>query len=223
MVFNTSGHVFAKEIITLNVKWYLSYKLSYRDLKDMAKDRGLSINPSTINRWVLKFTPGFEKAARTQKKPVNSSWRMDETYIKVNGEWKYLYRAVDKEGNTVDYLLRAKRDRKAAAAFFKKAIGSSGVPEKINIDKSGSNTSGINECNKIYETNIEIRQNKYLNNLIEQDHRHIKQLCRATLGFQSFRSARITIAGFEVMRMLKKKQFAAGADAPAMDFCDLIK
>ena len=222
MPFDTSGHSFERDIIMLNVRWYLSYKLSYRDLKEMAHERGLCVDHTTIYRWVIKFTPGMEMAIRNRKKPVGRSWRMDETYIKINGQWEYLYRAVDKEGQTVDYLLTAKRDKKAAKRFFKKAIGSNCIPEKINIDKSGANTATIKDYNKSEKTNIEIRQNKYLNNLIEQDHRSIKQLSRATLWFKRFWTASITLAGFECMHMLRKNQVLAGGQTPAEQFYVLM-
>ena len=143
----------------------------------MALDRGVEVDQSTIHRWVVKFSPDLEKSVRKNKSSVGSSWRMDETYIKVKGQWKYLYRAVDKKVQTVDYLLIAKRDKKASKRFFKKAIKSNVIPEKINIDKSGSNAAAIKEYNKEEGINIEICQNKYLNNLVEQDHRFIKQLC----------------------------------------------
>ncbi|HYX37898.1 MAG TPA: IS6 family transposase, partial [Oligoflexus sp.] len=196
MLFDIKGHCFERQIIMLHVRWYLSYKLSYRDLMEMAAERGLEVDHSTIYRWVIKFTPGLEKAVRRLKRPSGKSWCLDETYIKVKGQWKYLYRAVDKEGDTVDYLLTAKRDRKAAKRFLCKAVKSNDEPIKINIDKSGANTAGINDYNDDAGADIEIRQNKYLNNIIEQDHRPIKQLCRATLGFGRFRTARITIGGF---------------------------
>ena len=154
----------------------------------------------------MKFTPQIEEGFRKKKKPVGSSWRMDETYVKVKGKWKYLYRAVDKEDNTIDYLLTAKRDLKAAKRFFKKSINSNGVPEKINIDKSGSNKAAIEAINNENETKIEIRQCKYLNNIIESDHRFIKRIIRPMLGFKSFWSASITLAGIEVVRMIKKGQ-----------------
>ncbi len=195
MLFDTKGHSFERDIIMLNVRWYLSYKLNYRDLEEMAAERGLKVDHTTIYRWVIKFTPELEKAVRLLKRPAGKSWRLDETYIKVKGQWKYLYRAVDKEGNTVDYLLTAKRDRKAAKRFICKAIKSNVGPIKINIDKSGANTAGINDYNYDEGLDVEIRQNKYLNNVIEQDHRPIKQLCRATLGFKKFRTAEITIGG----------------------------
>ena len=133
---------------------------------------------------------------------------MDETYIKVKGKWVYLYRAVDKYGDTIDFMLRAKRDKRAAKAFFKKAIKSGGQPINVNIDKSGSNTSALNSINKplSVEDQIEIRQNKYLNNTIEGDHRFIKKPTRPMLGFKSFKSAAKTIAGIELLHMIKKGQ-----------------
>ncbi|HYX39717.1 MAG TPA: IS6 family transposase [Oligoflexus sp.] len=218
MLFDTSGHSFERQIIMLNVRWYLSYKLSYRDLEEMARERGFEVDHTTIYRWVIKFTPGLEKAVRRLKRPLGKSWRLDETYIKVKGQWKYLYRAVDKEGNTVDYLLTAKRDRKAAQRFLSRAIRSNGEPIKITIDKSGANTAGIQAYNEGEGTDIEIRQNKYLNNVIEQDRRPIKQLCRTTLGFKRFRTARITIGGFEAMRIIRKLQVRAEGDTSAEIF-----
>ncbi len=206
----------------LNVRWYLSYKLSYRDLEEMARERGLEVDHTTIYRWVIKFTPEIEKAVRKLKRTIGKSWYMDETYVKVKGEWKYLYRAVDREGNTVDYLLTAKRDRKAAKRFISKAIESNEEPAKINIDKSGANTSGIEDFNYDEGIDIEIRQNKYLNNRIEQDHRPIKQRCRATLGFKSFRTATITIGGFESMRIIRKRQMNTGGETSAEFFYSMV-
>ncbi len=171
MLFDTKGHCLERDIIMLNVRWYLSYKLSYRDLEEMSAERGLEVDHTTIYRWVIKFTPELEKPVRRLKRPAGKSWKLDETYIKVKGHWKYLYRAVDKDGNTVDYLLTAKRDRKAAKRFLCKAIKLNDEPTKINIDKSGANTAAINDYNDDEGTDIEIRQNKYLNNMIEQDHR----------------------------------------------------
>ena len=159
----------------LNVRWYLTYKLSYRDLQEMAAERGIDMNHTTIYRWVIKFTPEVEKVTRENKRPVGKSWRLDETYIKVKGQWKYLYRAVDKGGNTVDYILTAKRDRKAAKRFLCKAVGSDNKPIKINIDISDTNTSAINDYND-YGSDIENRMNKHLNNIVEHEHRPIKQI-----------------------------------------------
>ncbi len=221
MLFDTRGHSFAREILMLNVRWYLSYKLSYRDLEEMAAERGVDIDHSTIYRWVIKFTPEIEKEVFKNKRPVAKSWRLDETYIKVKGQWKYLYRAVDKQGKTIDILLTARRDCTAAKRFLIKAIKLNGTPIKINIDKSGSNTSTIKHYNDEEATNIEIRQNKYLNNLIEQDHRPIKHLCKAPLWFKAFRTAKITIGGFESMRMIRKKQIQAEGKTSAEIFNSL--
>ena len=200
------GSQFPSEIILQNIYCYLRYSLSYRDLEEMAQERGLDVDHSTIQRWVVKYWLEIESNFRKNKKQVSGSWRMDETYVKVNGKWKNLYRAVDKEGNTIDYLLRARRNKKAAWKFFNKAIDSNGVPDKINIDKSGSNKAGIGGYNQENGTLIEIRQCKYLNNIVEQDHRFIKRIIRPMLGFKSFLSASITLAGIEVVRMLKKNQ-----------------
>ena len=175
-----------------------------------------------LNRWVIKYVPLLETEFRARKQPVGSSWRMDETYVKVKGSWKYLYRAVDKAGATVDFLLTAKRDRKAALRFLRKAINGNGTPEKITIDKSGANKAAINSHNSEHETDIEIRQVKYLNNLVEQDHRAIKRLTRPMLGFKSFRSAAVTLAGIELMHMIRKGQLrTTGEMCPARQFYSL--
>ncbi len=201
------GHRVEKDIILTCVRWYLAYPLSYRNLEEMMAERGAPVDHSNIYRWVQKFTPKLEAAFRKgRKRPVGNSWRMDETYIKIKGQWRYLYRAVDKEGQTIDFLLAAHRDKKAAKRFLRKAVGQHGLPEKITIDKSGANTAAIEALVEETSHEIEIRQIKYLNNLIEQDHRSIKRIVRPMLGFQSFRSARITVQGVELMHMIKKGQ-----------------
>ena len=197
---------FPPEVIVQCVYWYCRFSLSYRDIEEMMKDRGVDVDHSTINDWVIKFLPQLEVEFRKRKKRAGTSWRADETYIKANGKWKYLYRAVDKDGNTIDFLLTAKRNLKAAKRFFKKAIDNNGAPEKINIDKSGANKAGIEHYNKENDSNIEIRQCKYLNNIVEQDHRFIKRIIRPMLGFKNFFSASITMAGIEIVRMIKKGQ-----------------
>ena len=127
----------------------------------MVQERGVDVDHSSLNRWVLKFTPAFDKTFRQRKRAVDTSWRLDETYIRLKGQWKYLYRTVDKAGRTVDGLLTAKRDRKAASRFLRKAIDQCGVPQKITIDKSGANTAGIEDYNRDHETDIGLRQAKY--------------------------------------------------------------
>ena len=193
------------EAIMTFVYMRLRYSLSYRDLEEMTGMRAeISIDHATLQRWVYRFSKLIEDQVRKKKRPVNGSWRMDETYVKVSGKWVYLYRAVDSEGQTIDFLLRAKRDSKAALAFFKKAIKNNGEPKKVTIDKSGSNKSALNKINETLEKPIEIRQIKYLNNIIEQDHRFIKKRIKPMLSFKSFNSARRTIAGIESIRMIQK-------------------
>jgi putative transposase len=205
------GHRVEKDIILLCVRWYLAYPLSYRNLEEMMEERGIQVDHSNIYRWVQKFTPPLEAAFRNGKKrSVGSSWRMDETYIKIKGQWKYLYRAVDKEGQTIDFLLTAHRDKKAAKRFLKKAVRQHELPDKITIDKSGANTAAIEALIEETGHEIEIRQNKYLNNRVEQDHRAVKRIVRAMLGFMSFRAASITLRGIELVHMLKKGQMNAG-------------
>lgn len=155
---------------------------------------------------MLKYAPEIEKQFRQRKRPTGTSWRLDETYVRVKGQWKYLYRAVDKAGQTVDFLLTAKRDCAAAKRFLCKAIRHQGTPEKITIDKRGTNTAAIESYNEEQGTTIEIRQCKYLNNVIEQDHRAVKRLTRPMLGFQSFWAVGDTLAGIEVMHMIRKGQ-----------------
>jgi len=214
------GSHFEKEIILWGVRWYVAYPLSYRQLEEMMAERGVSVDHSTLNRWVFNYAPEIEKQFRQRKRLVGTSWRMDETYVRVKGQWKYLYRAVDKAGQTVDFLLTAKRDRAAAKRFLRKAIRHQGTPEKITIDKSGANKAAIESHNEEQGTTIEIRQCKYLNNLIEQDHRAVKRLTRPMLGFQSFWAAQHTLAGIEVMHMIRKGQLECGSETqtPAEQF-----
>ncbi len=200
------GRHFQHDMILQSVRWYLAYALSYRDIEEVMQERGFSVDHSTINRWVLHYSPQLDTAFRQKKKRVGHRWRMDETYVKIKGQWKYYYRAVDKQGQTIDFLLTATRDTKAALRFLKKAIAQNGKPSLVNIDQSGANTAGLKQVNRDNKTRITIRQCKYLNNIIEQDHRRIKRLTRPMLGFKNFHAAQRTLAGIEVMAMIKKGQ-----------------
>ncbi|QJC56587.1 hypothetical protein HC248_01895 [Polaromonas vacuolata] len=200
------GVRFPIDIILVCIRWYAAYPLSYRQLEEMMQERGVFVDHSSINRWAIRFLPLLEKVLRKHKRPVGGSWRMDETYIKVNGVWKYLYRAVDKEGKTVDFLLTARRDKAAALRFFDKAMKASSVPERVTMDKSGANKAAMDEINGRGETLIIVRQVKYLNNIVEQDHRAIKRVTRPMLNFKSFRAARNVLAGIELMHMIRKGQ-----------------
>jgi len=182
------------------------------------EERGVDVDHSTINRWVLKYTPLLEEEFKRRKRPVGTSWRMDETYIKVHGKWRYLYRDVGKYGDTIDFLLTAKRDENAALRFLHKAIDNNGRPEKINIDGSAANAAAIKEYNKGYKTNIERRSCRYLNNIVEQDHRFVKRRLRATLGLKTFRSAIITICGIELVHMIRKGQLDYDSSRLVSDF-----
>src|ERR1700734_2856697 len=147
MTIASKGSHFERDVILWGVRWYVAYPISYRQIEEMMEERGVEVDHSTLNRWVLKYVPASEKAFLARKRPVGFSWRLDETYVKVKGAWKYLYRAVDRAGATVDFLMTAKRDRKAALRFLRKAIWHNGTPSKITIDKSGANTAAIESHN----------------------------------------------------------------------------
>jgi putative transposase len=149
---------FPKDIILMGVRWYVAYPLSTRHVEELMQERGVSVDHSTVNRWVIKYSPQLEEAFHRRKRPVWVSWRMDETYIQVKGEWRYLYRAVDTHGQTIDFLLTEHRDTEAALRFLKKAIRRHGVPETITIDGSNANEAAIRSYNQDHGTNIIIRQ-----------------------------------------------------------------
>ena len=217
-------HCFPKSIILQAVYFKLRFSLSYRDVEELMEIRGVKVDHATIQRWVFKFTPMLDKEFRKRKKRVGNRWRLDETYIKIKGEWKYLYRAVDKEGNTIDFLLAKRRQRMGAQSFLIKAIENNGKPELINIDKSGSNSSAIRVYNRralATKTKIKIRQCKYLNNIVEQDHRFIKKRIVQGLGFKEFESAKRTIAGIEIVHMIKKNQMISQGETMFDSFTSL--
>jgi transposase-like protein len=183
------------EVMLVCARWYAAYPLSFRHLEEIMQERGVFVDHSTVHRWALKILPAMALIFCRRKRPTSNSWRMDETYIKVAGQWKYLYRAVDKCGDTVDFLLTAKRDLAAARRYLENAINLHGLPDKIIIDKSGANTAAIRSINDDACVDIELRQSKYLNNIIEQDHRAVKRITNPMLGFKSFWNAQKLIAG----------------------------
>jgi putative transposase len=200
------GRHFQKDMILQSVRRYLTYSLSYRDIKELMQERGFSVDHSTLNRWGLHYFPQLEAPFRLKKKRAGNRWRMDETDIKVKGQRAYYYRAIDKQGQTIDCLLTAKRDKQAALRFLRKAIGENGKPSLMNIDQSGVNQAGLKQFNRNHNTRFKIRQCTYLNNIIEQDHRRIKRNTRPMLGFKNFYAAQRTLGGMEVMAMIKKGQ-----------------
>jgi putative transposase len=208
------------------VFFYVRYAVSYRDLEKIMAERGVQIDHATLNRWVVKYSPDIAKAAQTRKQTTAGSWRMDETYIKVKGKWMYLYRAVDKYGKTLNFMLSRRRDKAAARLFFRRAIETNGLPSRIVIDKSGANLAGLQRINvglKFSRTKqrIEILRVKYLNNIVEQDHRFIKKITRPTLGFKTFHTAAATLAGIEVAHMIQKTTISNKPHVAVQTICQL--
>ena len=206
MAISFKGAHFPNEIILMGVRWYVAYPLSTRHVEELMEERGVEVDHSTINRWVIKYSPQLEEAFHRRKRAVWVSWRLDETSIKVKGQWRYLYRAVGKQGQTIDFLLTEHRDTEAALRFLKKAIRRNGLPETITIDGSDAKEAAIKRYNEEHGTSIIIRQVKYLNNIVEQDHRGVKRVTRPMLGFKSFEAAQDTLVGIELMHMIKKRQ-----------------
>jgi len=208
-----AGRWFEDEIIILCLRWYFRYKLSYRDLVGMMSERGLLIAHSTILRWVIRYAEACEKRWRRYERPVGGSWRADETYSKVRGEWMYLYRAVDGQGNTVEFFFSRTRGVAAAKAFFRKALKHHGEPHSITLDGHEPSHSALRRMGMRGEFNfrganpVKIRSCQYLNNIIEQDHRRIKQRCYPMLQFQRFYNAGKVIVGIELAQKIRKRPF----------------
>jgi transposase, IS6 family len=181
------GRQFTAEVILWAVRWYVMFPISYRDLELMLQDRGVSVDHTTIYRWIQAYAPEIEKRIRPHLRSSNGSWRVDETYVKMKGRWMYLYRAVDSRGQTIDFLLSAKRDAEAAKRFFRKALGQ---PHKVNprtitVDKNPAypcTVTGMKQDGELWCL-ARLRQCKFLNNIVEQDHRRVKRLVRPGLGF----------------------------------------
>ena len=203
---------FRGEIILWAVRWYCKYGISYRELEEMMTERGNAVDHSTIFRWVQRYAPEMEKRLKWYlRSSLHQSWRVDETYVKVKGQWVYLYRAVDKHGDTIDFYLSPTRNAKAAKRFLGKALKGRKdweMPYVINTDKAGCYPIAIAELKQEGKCPqaTEHRQVKYLNNIVEADHGKLKRLIRPTLGFKTMKTAYATIKGFEVMRALKKGQ-----------------
>ena len=206
------GRHFEGVVVLWAVRWYCRYPISYRDLETMMTERGVAVDHSTIYRWVQHYAPEMEKRLRWQWRRAGSgSWRVDETYVKVRGKWTYLYRAVDKYGDTIDFYLSATRNTKAAKRFLGKALKGWKdweLPEVVNTDKAPTYAGAIAELKAEGKCPQETRhrQVKYLNNVVEADHGKLKLLIRPVRGFKTLKTAYATIKGFEVMRALRKGQ-----------------
>jgi transposase-like protein len=215
------GRHFDGQIIVLCVSWYTSFKLSFRDLVIMMKDRGITLTHTTILRWVQHYLPEFEKRWSRYDRPVGGSWRMDETYIKVRGSWVYLYRAVDKAGRTVDFFLSRNRDVTAAKTFLRNAMKNRRTPTKITLDAYAASYRAVREMKETGELprRVKVRSSQYLNNLAEQDHRRIKQRIRPMLGFKRFDHAAITISGIELAEKIKKASSKSASSGIGQQRC----
>ena len=212
------------EIIMCCVRWYLRYCLSYRDLAEMMQERGLGIVHSTIYRWIQYYAKGLERKIRPHFRTPNGSWRVDETYIKVKGKWHYLYRAVDKYGDTIDFYLSQTRNAEAAKRFFTKALDANGYPSVVTVDKNPAYPVAIEELQteKKLPGDVRLRQVKYLNNIVEQDHRRIKRKSRHAMGYFSYATACITIYGIEIINMIFKGQLGDVVDRTAQGLKNFI-
>ena len=201
---------FSGEIIVWAIRWYCQFAVSYRDLVIMAKERGVPIVHTTMMRWVHMYAPSLKKRLKRFLKISNDSWRIDETYIKVKGVWHYLYRAVDSEGKTLDWMLSKERNQKAAEAFLKQTLGNDHctAPRIVGVDKNPAYPPAFKAVKKLglIPKKTELRQAKYLNNIIEQDHRFPKRRIRYSQWLQTFETAQKTISGYESMHMLRKGQ-----------------
>ncbi|MBC8718558.1 IS6 family transposase [Ochrobactrum sp. Marseille-Q0166] len=205
------GRHFDKSVILLCVRWYLAYNLSLRNLKEMMAERGIDLDHSTVHRWVICFNPKLLERFNEKKRQVTRKWNLDKIYIKVKGERLHLYCAIDSNGDTVEFYLSKKRDLSAAKRFIRKALARHGRPVRITIDGSETNRLAILQCNAESRLRqdgklIAIRSSKYMNNSIEQDHRRIKRRTRSLLGFKSQTAAGITLAGIELIHMMRKQQ-----------------
>ena len=209
------GRHFDRSVILLCVRWYLAYSMSLRDLEEMMAERGVQVDHATIHRWTVHYAPLLLEQFNRRKRPVTGKWHVDETYIKVRGQWRYLYRAIDSNGDTVEFWLSDRRNLTAAKRFLRKALKRHGRPERIVIDGSQTNREAIPACDTIDRLQdrsrrplkpIRIRQSAYLNNCIEQDHRAIKRRIRPMLGFKAMASARVILSGIEMVYMMRKGQ-----------------
>jgi transposase-like protein len=211
--FLFSRRRFEDNVIILCVRWYLRFKLSYRDMAEIAWELGVSVSPSTILRWVVRYAEEFANRWLAFEQRVGRSWRADETYVKVGGQWMFLYRAVDQRGRTVESYLSRTRDVAAAKAFFRKALKHHGEPRSITLDAFKPSHAALrrmgmqNEFNFRWENPVKIRSCKYLNNIVEQDHRRIKFRVQPMLGFKKFYNARRVLIGVELLQKLHKGQY----------------
>jgi putative transposase len=227
------GRHLDRSVILLCVRWYLAYSLSLRDLEEMMAERGISVDHATIHRWTVHYAPLLLERFNQRKRAVTGKWHIDETYVKVRGQWRYLYRAIDSNGDTVGLWFSERRNLTAAKRFLRKALKRHGRPERIVIDGSQTNKEAILSCDaesrlqdrsRHWLKPIWIRQSCYVNNWIEQDHRAIKRRIRPMLGFKSMGSACAVLGGIEMLHMMRKGQarYACNRRPPLAEQFDLL-
>ncbi len=209
------GRHFDRSVILLCVRWYLAYNLSLRNLEEMMAERGISVDHATVHRWVVRYSPELLERFNRRKRSVTGKWHVDETYLKVRGQWRYLYRAIDSNGDTVEFWFSERRNLTAAKRFLRKALKRHGRPERIVIDGSQTNREAILSCDAeswLQDRSrrslkpVRIRQSAYLNNRIEQDYRAIKRRIRPMLGFKAITTAQVILSGIEMIHMMRKGQ-----------------
>ena len=204
------GRHFTSEVILWALRWYLASPISYLDLALMLSDRGVVVDHTTLFWWVLAYAATLERRIRPHLRPCTGSWRVDETYIKIKSVWTYPYSAVDSLGQTIDFFLSARRDAAAARRFFRKALAQPHTvnPRTITVDKNPAYPRAVTNMKRAGDLwrFSRLRQYKYMNNIVEQDHQRIKRLVRPGLGFASLPIARRALAGYEAMAMITKEQ-----------------
>jgi len=206
-----AGFRFPREVISVAVRWYLRYGLSYRDVEELLAERGVTVDHVTIYRWVQRFTPEFVEAARTCRHASGDRWFVDETYVKVNGRWTYLYRAVDQYGQVIDVWLSTSRDLPAARTFFTRALATGSMPVEVTTDRAPAYPRVLDELvpGALHDTK------QYANNRVEADHGRLKARLRPMRGLKTFRSARILAAGHAFVQNLRRGHYDIATDEPA--------
>ena len=205
-----AGFRFPREVITVAVRWYLRYGLSYRDVEELLAERGVTVDHVTIYRWVQRFTPEFAEAARPCRQAPGDRWFADETCIKVGGQWAYLYRAVDQHGQVIDVLLSERRDLAAARRFFVRALRAGTIPVEVTTDRAPVYPRVFDELVPSALHTVE----QYANNLVEADHGRLKAWLRPIRGMKGHRSVRILAAGHAFVQNLRRGHYEIATDVP---------
>jgi IS6 family transposase len=204
-----AGFRFPSEVIVLAVRWYLRYGLSYRDVEELLTERGIEVDHVTVYRWVQRFTPLLADAARPCRHGVGDRWFVDETYVKVAGKWRYVYRAVDQYGQIIDVYVSSRRDTRAARRFFTTALDAHGEPVEIVTDRAPALRAAIDELIPAAFHNTE----QYANNRIECDHGRLKARLRPMRGLKREGAARVVMRGHALMQNVRRGHYELGVDS----------